>query len=170
MHLKHQIVLQSIWTFLALQPPKSVFKCKMDPGVGLWYNSSSNIQFTPIVLHIIDSGISLYRGERNGITHAVELVVYNLKKYFILHQQPILKLVDDSASGVVTFPLYKDFPGWLLLIFEAQGIVHDFTIFSSHRMRYLCILPLDWRNEKPVVTCFGITRDQFNQNASHCKN
>ena len=37
----------------------------------------------------------------------------NSKKYFSTHQQPILKLVDDCTSGIVTFPLCKRFPcGW----------------------------------------------------------
>ena len=28
-----------------------------------------------------------------------------------MHQQPILQLVDNCASDIETFPLYRDFPG-----------------------------------------------------------
>ena len=35
-----------------------------------------------------------------------------------MHQQPILQLVDDCPSGKVTFPLYRDFPGWHITVFQ----------------------------------------------------
>ena len=33
------------------------------------------------------------------------------KIYFPMHQRPILQLVDNCRSGIVTFPLYRNFPG-----------------------------------------------------------
>ena len=51
----------------------------------------------------------------------------NNKKYFSNHQQPILQLVDDCISGIVTFPVYRDFPGFL-----EKTTIWDYNLASLH--------------------------------------
>ena len=65
--------------------------------------------------HMARTGKSLYRGK--GMVPHVQSSTNNglgclLKaKKNLTNQQPILQLVDDCTSGIVTFPLYRDFPG-----------------------------------------------------------
>ena len=66
------------------------------------------------LIHYKSREISI-QGERDGTACAVNnqlwaLLFTNSKKYFSIHQQPILQLVDDYTSGIVTFLLYIDFP------------------------------------------------------------
>ena len=60
------------------------------------------------------------------------------KKYFLVHQQPILQLVDNCTSGKVTFPLYRDFPG--LFIFVDQYYVLFYFIQTILCNQYVFII------------------------------
>ena len=59
----------------------------------------------------------------------------NAKKYFLIHQQPILQLVDNCTSDIVTFPLFKDFPALLLTQSVPQGLVCSCNMCATTKGR-----------------------------------
>ena len=94
---------------VALSTPVTYFK---ESGLHLNVNKFTRQKLLAFFCWLGSTLEKILQSKRSTSELAKGLVVYYCNKKIPIHQKPILQLVNNCTSGIVTFPLYRDSPSY----------------------------------------------------------